>query len=294
MSAPVTFTLDLEDLRTSPTQELRVDRVTNEILDHLADLGVRGTVFVVGDLADTHPGLIKRVADDGHEVGLHALHHSPLPELGPERFRAETIEGRARLEDLTGQAVTGYRAPMMSIVPESAWSTDVLAELGFAYSSSVLPAASPMYGWPGLPRTPFRWPSGLVELPCPLVTVAGVHLPFLGGTYLRLLPAAVRRHGMKRSPVDAVLWTYCHPWEFDPDEAFFVYEHGGWIASRIGWLNRRRMQARVDAVLAGPVGAPLAERVRDLDPPRIVPPETPQAPRRRSVQGMLRRRNSAP
>lgn len=293
MSPAVTFTLDLEDLRSSPELEVRVDKVAPRVFDRLAELGVRGSVYVVGDLARDHPELVRRVAADGHEIGLHALTHGPIGERGPEGFRADTAEGRARLEDLIGRPVVGYRAPMMSLVPESAWAVEILVELGFSYSSSVLPAPSPLYGWPGLPRTPFRWSPGLLELPCPLVRIAGAEVPYLGGAYLRVLPRAVLRHGLRRAPQGAVLWTYCHPWEFDADEKFYVFDDGGWVASRIGWANRRNMMKRVERLLAGPVGLPLGDIAVQLasdDSLPVVDPQTAAVvpPARRRLDGLLR------
>jgi polysaccharide deacetylase family protein (PEP-CTERM system associated) len=295
MPTPVTFTLDLEDLRSSPDLEVRVDTVAHRVFDRLAELGVTGSVFVVGDVLRDHPDLVRRVAADGHEIGLHALVHAPIGSRGPDGFRDDTAEGKARLEDLLGREVAGYRAPMMSLVPETGWATEILAELGFVYSSSVLPAPSPLYGWPGLPRTPFRWSSGLIELPCPVVRVAHVDVPFLGGAYLRLLPRAVLRYGLRRAPADAVLWSYCHPWEFDPDESFYVFDDGGWVASRVGWLNRKRMMARVERLLDHPRGSTLgsiAARLVD-DPtlevvdPTSFAPVAAAAPRRR-LNGLLR------
>jgi polysaccharide deacetylase family protein (PEP-CTERM system associated) len=296
MPPAVTFTLDLEDLRSSPELEVRVEAVSHRVFDRLGELGVRGTVFVVGELAVEHPGLVARVAHDGHEIGLHAWRHAPIGPLGPEEFRRTTAEGRAVLEDLVGRPVTGYRAPMMSVVPESAWAIDVLAELGFGYSSSVLPAPSPLYGWPGLPRVPFRWRSGIVELPCPIVSILGLTIPFLGGTYLRLLPRAVREYGMRRAAPESVLWTYCHPWEFDADEPFYVFEDGGWAASRVGWLNRRRMMARLERLLEAPRGAPLGEIAVELDRDPALPVFDPAAAaphaggRRSRLHGALRSR----
>ena len=273
MSRPVTFTLDLEDLRTSPAQELRVEIVTHRLLDVLAAKGVVGTVFVVGELAQRHPDLVRRVAEEGHEVGIHAWRHGPLVETTPDRFREDTRRARGVVEDVTGAAATGYRAPMWSLVPETQWITEELAEHGFTYSSSLLPAPSPLYGWPGAPRTPFRWPSGLVELPAPMLVSRYLQIPFLGGTYLRLLPAALRRRALDRVDPDAVLWAYCHPWEFDPDERFYQFEHGGYVASRIGWLNRKGMQKRVEAVLEPVAGPPLGEVVAGLGELPVFPTE---------------------
>src|SRR5690606_37510682 len=66
-----------------------------------------------------------------------------------------------------------------------------------------------------------------------------------------------------------VLWTYCHPWEFDAGEPFYQFEHIGWLASRIGWLNRKRMAKRVGRVLDGPTAPPLGEAVDGLDRSRL-------------------------
>ena len=69
---------------------------------------------------------------------MHGYRHVPLPHLSPATFREETARGRALLEDLSGAAVVGYRAPTFSLVPASRWAVDELSELGFTYSSSVL------------------------------------------------------------------------------------------------------------------------------------------------------------
>jgi len=265
MDRSVSFTLDLEDLRTDPSvQEERVGLVTERILDRLRELEIRGTFFCVGELASRYPDLIRRVVADGHELGVHGLHHIPNDLLGPDRFRSDNREAKRLLSELAGKDVTIYRAPQYSLIPSTPWVPEILTELGFLVSSSLLPARSPLYGWPGAPATPFLWPSGLIELPSPVMKLGPLTIPFLGGTYLRLLPAAVRRRGVRKAHSETVLWTYCHPWEFDPDEKFYVYEHGGWLVSRVGWLNRKHMLKRVEATLRQGVGRPLGERAASL------------------------------
>ena len=261
----MSFTLDFEDLRTDPTvQEERVGIVTDRILDRLRALGIRGTFFCVGELASRHPDLIRRVVADGHELGVHGLHHIPNDLLGAERFRSDNREAKTILSELAGTEVTLYRAPQYSLIPSTPWVPEILSELGFIASSSVLPARSPLYGWPGAPSNPFRWSSGLIELPSPVMKLGPVVVPFLGGTYLRLLPAALRRRGVRSADAETVLWTYCHPWEFDPDEKFYVYEHGGWLVSRSGWWNRKGMLKRVEATMSPVAGKPLGEIVASL------------------------------
>ena len=282
MLPAASVTLDVEDLRPSLEFPERVVDATHRVLDLFAKHDVRASVYVVGELAERRPELVRRAASEGHEVGLHAWAHAPVPTLTPEAFIAETRRGRALLQDLSGQEVVGYRAPMMSLVPEASWAIPLLREMGFAYSSSVLPALSPLYGWPGLPRRPFRWLDGPLEFPCPLVRLGPIDLPYLGGTYLRVLPAAVRRLGLRRAARDEVLWAYCHPWEFDPDEPFHPHDHIGMLASRIAWLRRSRMERQVHRLLVDPVAPPLAEVASDLelagtdlevvDPIEVAPP----------------------
>ena len=62
-----------------------------------------------------------------------------------------------------------------------------------------------------------------------------------------------------------MLWAYCHPWEFDPDEAFHPHDHIGMLASRIAWLRRSRMERQIRRLLADPVAGPLGESLASLD-----------------------------
>lgn len=252
---PITFTLDLEDHRPSPDAPARHVDSTLRLLDELDARGVRGTFFVVGEVADAEPALVRGVAARGHELALHDWGHLQLDRTDPERFRADTRRGQALLEDLGGRPVVGYRAPTFSLVPSTVWATEVLAEEGFTYSSSVLPARNPLHGFPGAPRGPFVWPSGLLELPPPIIDLAAGRVP-LGGTYLRLLPSAVIK---RRLRAGAVPFLYCHPYDFDPDEPFWWEPVAGKLAPLL-WLGRRGLLDKVSDLLAPP-GVPLRERL---------------------------------
>jgi polysaccharide deacetylase family protein (PEP-CTERM system associated) len=265
MAPPVTFTLDLEDHRPDDRAPFRVPELLDDLLALLGDQGVVGTFFVVGALADDHPDLVRAIAAAGHEVGPHAWQHRPLTEVDADDFRRHTGRGRALLEDLTGRPVIGYRAPTFSLVPGSVWVTDALADLGFTYSSSLLPARNPLFGWPGAPSGPFRWPSGLVELPAPVAGIGSFGLPYLGGVYFRVLPGwLVRRLHALVAP--AAPWLYCHPYDFDTDEAFWVVPDAGRLGSRLLWLNRGRMRGKVERLLRDGSGPPLAQVVAALGP----------------------------
>ena len=264
MTAPWTFSLDLEDHRPTPDAEDRLPAAAAAVRQFLTDEGIRGTIFVVGEVARSHPEAVAGFAADGHEIGLHGHRHVPLTDLDPETFRTETAEGMSAVADITGAAPVGFRAPTFSLVRETAWATDILADLGFTYSSSVLPASNPLYGFPGTPRAPFVWPSGLVEFPIPIIR-AGVALPF-GGTYLRVLPWPVLAASLRVIDVGPAPNTYCHPYDFDPDEPYWQPPETGAVTSRLLWVGRRRMFTKVRRLLGDAPGPPLAERLDTADP----------------------------
>ena len=167
MTPPFTFTFDVEDHRPDDRTELRLLDATRQVLAFCAERGVVGTVFVVGEVVQDHPELVREIAEQGHELGLHGWSHTPITELNREAFREETARGRDLLAEVAGQDVIGFRAPTFSLVPQTVWATEALADLGFTYSSSILPGWNPLFGFPGLPRRPFTWPSGLLQAPCP-------------------------------------------------------------------------------------------------------------------------------
>jgi peptidoglycan-N-acetylglucosamine deacetylase len=271
---PVTVTFDLEDNRGSPAQEERFVAMTHRFLEFVEERGISATFFIVGEIARSHPSLVRRVAEGGHEVGLHGLRHVALADVGPAHLQDELEQGRALLQDAADTSVCGFRAPIFSLTPATEWAVKQIAGAGFSYSSSVLPAASPLHGWPGAPRRPCRWDNGLIELPCPVAGAGRVSIPFLGGIYLRYVPLALERRLLNGLEERSAAWSYSHPYDIDPDEPFFVMPHAGWLTSLILHTRRGATLARLEAVIAagGGPARPLGEIARELsreDLPRI-------------------------
>jgi peptidoglycan-N-acetylglucosamine deacetylase len=254
----LTFTLDLEDHRAGPDVPARHPRIVHDLLERLDGLGVRGTFFVVGTLAEAEPDLVRAIADAGHELALHDWDHTQLDRTDPDTLRATAKKGREVLGELAGTDVVGYRAATFSLTESTAWATEVLADVGFRYSSSVLAAANPLYGFPGAPSRAFRWPSGLAELPAPLADLRFTRVP-LGGTYLRVLPARLLRTRLQGTDVPFV---YCHPYDFDPEEPFWWEPVAGRLAPLL-WVGRRRLWGKIERLLEH-AGPPLAERIELL------------------------------
>lgn len=256
----VSFTFDLEDHRSGLDRESRYVSVTYRVLEFLSRTSTRGTFFVVGTVAQEFPDLIRAIAHGGHEVAFHGHDHTPLYLDEPAKFSRETADSKRFIEDLIGGKVVGYRAPIFSLIQGTAWCADRLAGAGFTYSSSVLPAANPRNGYAGAPRHPFRWPSGIIELPVPVSNIAGVTLPYLGGVYFRYLPTGFVINRIRHSQSPA-LWTYLHPYDCDPDEGFQRVERTNLVESLILWRNRKRTLLKLERLLNAFASQPLGERV---------------------------------
>lgn len=228
----------------------RVAGNTDRLIDLFAEAGVRATFFTLAWIAERHPDLVRRIIAGGHELGSHGMSHIRVDRQTPGEFRADAFESKARLEDIGGTAVRGYRAATFSIGRDNFWAYDILAELGYAYSSSVYPVRHDLYGMPEAPRGPFRpGASPLVELPLSTVRLGERNLPFSGGGYFRLLPYAVSRWGMRRiNRLDRrPCIFYMHPWEIDPDQP---RPAGLSLKSRFRqYVNLRRTEPRLRALL---------------------------------------------
>ena len=202
----------------------RLDVSTGYILDLLAEARARATFFIVGEIAEHNPGLIRRIAQEGHEVASHSWDHRRVHHFTPASFREDVRRSKETLEDLSGAAVVGYRAPTFSIMRQTAWAIDVLADLGMTYDSSIYPVHHDRYGVPSAPRSAFLARGSersLLELPPMTLRLLAMNFPMGGGGYFRLFPLFLTRWALwqtARRCTPAIANLYFHPWEFDPEQ----------------------------------------------------------------------------
>jgi polysaccharide deacetylase family protein (PEP-CTERM system associated) len=257
----LTFTADIERSPTDPggTRHLAA---TAALLDLLDETGARGTFFILGEVADSAPWLVRDIAARGHEVASHNQSHRALEALGPAALRKEAHRTRATLQDLSGQPVLGFRAPFFSLTERTEWAADTLLEVGHTYSSSVLPGCALLHGHRQAPQRPFAWPGGLLELPAPVARLGPLNLPLLGGMYLRYLAPWDLRFLVPRLE-GPLAWTYCHPYDIDTLEPFRRTEGYSLFSSFFLWANRGVTTRRLRAMLTGRRSVPLGERLEE-------------------------------
>jgi len=252
--------------------ESRVENNTLRILDLLDEYGPRATFFILGYVAERHPGLIQAIQQRGHEIASHGYSHRRIYMQTPEQFCAETRKAKKIVEDIIGQVVLGYRAASYSITEKSLWALDILAEEGFCYDSSIFPVRHDLYGIPGHQRFACaieRGNRGLLEIPLSTIRIGGMNLPVAGGGYLRLFPYALTRWAVSRlnqwERQPAVV--YFHPWEIDPEQPRIK---SGWISRLRHYTNLRGMEEKLRKLLSGFSFGPIREVFASaLDRPRI-------------------------
>jgi len=204
----------------------RVEASVAAILAMFDDAGIKASFFILGWIAERHPALIRQIAQAGHEIASHGYGHARVHSLSIDAFREDVRKTKAILENISGQAVTGYRAPSFSINQKNMWAYNILHEEGYLYSSSVAPLYHDHYGWPDAPRFAFHPVPGnpLLEIPITTLRTAGVNLPAAGGGYFRLLPLAVSRwaiHKVHTQDQQPAIF-YFHPWEIDTGQPYIA------------------------------------------------------------------------
>jgi polysaccharide deacetylase family protein (PEP-CTERM system associated) len=197
-----------------------VEANTQALFELFARFDVKATFFFLGWIAERFPRLVRKAHELGHEAGCHSYWHHPVFRTTSKEFWDDTYRARNVIEDATGASVFGYRAPSFSINQSVPWAYPILEELGFQYDSSVNPVHHALYDNHAAPRHPIRVGERLLELPIATWRVCGQNLPVGGGAYLRILPYALMKNGIRainrNEQAPAVL--YLHPWEIDDSQ----------------------------------------------------------------------------
>jgi polysaccharide deacetylase family protein (PEP-CTERM system associated) len=240
--------------------ESRVVANTEALLQIFSDHGVCATFFVLGWVAERHPGLVRAIAAQGHEIASHGHGHRLVYDQTPAAFRDDLRRAKAVIESACSRPVLGYRAPSYSVTPRSLWALDVLIEEGYAYDASIFPIHHDRYGIPVSARHAYRIerPAGsLLEAPGSTVRWGPLNLPIGGGGYFRLLPYQWTRWGIARlNRVEAQpAIFYLHPWEIDPDQPRLP---APWLGRVRHYRNLDQTAARLRALLRDFAFAPLA------------------------------------
>lgn len=230
-------------------RECRIERNMDTVLGMLADQNTKATFFTLGWIAERYPHVVRQIVEQGHELASHGYGHERASDQTEAVFFADVNLAKIILEDLSGRAVNGYRAPSFSIGLKNLWAFDCLLRAGYRYSSSIYPIRHDHYGMPDSRRFAYPVRPGLMEIPLTTLRLLSRNFPSSGGGYFRLLPYTWSRWMLRRvNEGDGESGVfYFHPWELDPGQPRIAGISGKTRFRH--YVNLDRMQARLNCLL---------------------------------------------
>jgi polysaccharide deacetylase family protein (PEP-CTERM system associated) len=230
-----------------------VPRNAHAYLDWLRKHKFTCTFFVVSDVAEAYPSLIEEIASEGHEVACHGYRHVPLDQQSAEDFKRDTALAIEVLLKTGAKRVEGIRAPVFSMTEATQDRYPIMEALGFTYSSSVLPARNPLYGWRAFGTDARRVGTRLVEIPMSVARVGPLTVPLAGGIYFRNLPERLITRRAKQYQRSGIPMSgYFHPYDIDTEQEHFMHPgiKNNRVFNALMYRNRQSVFRRLDSLVA--------------------------------------------
>lgn len=87
---------------------------TDKVLAVLDRFGVKGAFMMVGEMAELHPQLARRIAQDGNAIGSHTYRHADLGTMSFDAAMKEVAKGQLAVTKATGEDVNFFRFPYLA------------------------------------------------------------------------------------------------------------------------------------------------------------------------------------
>jgi polysaccharide deacetylase family protein (PEP-CTERM system associated) len=163
----------------------------SSFFDLLDKYNIKITVFVLGEVIDSHIDLIKEIKSRGHEIAIHGWDHYLLNGKNTIDFINEIKRTKEYLESIIKNSVIGYRAPCFSLNNDK---LEALMKIGIKYDSSFIQFKEhPLYG--SLNMDDFSKKEDIIykkgdfyEFELPTLKIFTKAIPISGGGYFRLFP----------------------------------------------------------------------------------------------------------
>ena len=247
------FSIDLEDvsveLEGAGEYTARVRAMTGKYLTLLQKYNAKATFFVVGEIAREFPALISEIIAEGHEIACHSDLHVATEKLSPESFRIDLINNKESLYKAGAKNIIGFRAPYFSMTSKTQWAYSILKELGFTYSSSVMPMGNPLYGWKEF-GSKIRVVDGIFEIPISVSFLKKFQSPLAGGIYFRVFPLClIYRFFKLRKKRHIPIIGYFHPQDCDDNGRKLKYKDYNWLYNFLLNYNKSSVIKKLEFLL---------------------------------------------
>lgn len=179
------------------------DHYLDAILSQLNQRGIKATFFCVGEMGRLFPAVVKKIHNEGHEIGCHSNIHTWLNKMSEDECREDTHRAVDSLQQCIGEKVLSYRAPAFSIGEQNKWAFEIFAENGIERDSSVFPAKRDFGGFSHFgQKTPCVVEYNgirLKEFPICTASILGKEIAYSGGGYFRFFPLGFIKREIERS-----------------------------------------------------------------------------------------------
>lgn len=197
----------------------RIESNTDFILEVLEIRKIRATFFCLGWVARKYPALVRRIHENGHDIGSHSDIHNLVNKLNRNEFEIDLKKSISSLEDVTGSKIKIFRAPAFSIGKSNLWAFEVLLDNGIEIDCSIFPANHHFGGFPEMNiGSPFliNYKNSLIkEFPVSTYNFLGKAVVLTGGGYFRFFPYYFIRKYIENSDY---VFSYFHPRDFDVNQ----------------------------------------------------------------------------
>lgn len=180
---------------------------------------VKITFFCTGIIAKQIPDLIKKISEDGHEIGCHYFYHDEMNKQNSQEIEKNIILAKEKLEIASGNFVSGFRAPKFKILKDNPTQYKILAK-HFKYDSS-------WYGSNIETLKFFLKKMNLLDFTIfPIFSDKLISfLPNfkIGGSYLKLFPKNITSQLIYKSVKNKIVpHIYVHNYEMTNNREFFL------------------------------------------------------------------------
>ena len=279
MNKSLILTFDLEEwfhlcLDEAPSSwdkyERRFEKNADYLLETLDQNNVKATFLVLGWIARKYPEIIRKISENGHDVGSHSNVHNLVYEQSEEEFEKDLTESLKILEDVTSKKISIYRAPAFSINTQSKWALEIIAENGINCDLSLFQGHHSLGGIAGKTiDEPFyiNTQSGkILEYPMTLTKIFGLTFATCGGGYFRLLPFSIIKALLKQNEYRM---TYFHPRDFDYGQPRISMSAMKYFKTYVGLLSSKsKFQQLLENF--NPISLSEDLRIRELDKLQII------------------------
>jgi len=265
------FHLCLDETTSSwDKYERRFEKNTNYLLEILDQNNVKATFLVLGWIAKQYPKIIRKISENGHDIGSHSNLHKLVFEQSEEEFKEDLIESLKILEDVTSKKISIYRAPAFSINFQSKWAFEIIAKNGISCDLSLFQGRHSLGGISGKKiDEPFyiNTQSGrILEYPMSLTNILGLTFATCGGGYFRLLPFSITKKLLRQNEYSM---TYFHPRDFDYGQPRLSMSAVKYFKTYVGLLSSKSKFKKLIENF-NPISISEDLRVRELDKLKVI------------------------